>query len=215
MRRFAMAALAVIFATLAHAEGVSRTPTIAAPAAAQEAPANWNRSGLYVAALAGYNTTVLEAEGVNFGNGKLLGGGAAGYNHRWDRYLFGIEADWLFTDISSAVDAGGGLTVKASNKHLASVRARAGFAAGPALLYITGGPAWQHSRVSASDGVNSATDSVWQLGAVGGGGIEMELTKSFAVRVEALHYVFGKDGSPFDEVRTTQTIARVGTIFKF
>ena len=208
MRRFAMAALAVVFATLAHAEGISRTPQIAAPP-------NWNRSGLYVAALAGYNTAVLQAEGLDLGNGKLLGGAAVGYNYRFGSYMGGIEADWLFTDLSASENAGGGITVTASNKHLASVRARAGLLMGPAMLFVTAGPAWQHARVKASDGVTSVSDDVWQLGMVGGGGIELEVTRSFAVRLEALHYVFGKDGSPFDEVKTEQTVARAAVIFKF
>ncbi|MBX9587891.1 MAG: outer membrane beta-barrel protein [Hyphomonadaceae bacterium] len=211
MRRFAMAALAAFLALSAHAEGINRSPRVTAPAQADEGPA-WNRSGLYVAAIGGYNTAVLQTEGVDLSNGKLMGGGAIGYNHRMGQWVVGVEGDWLFTDISASTTVSGTI-VSASNRHLASVRARGGIAAGPALLYATVGPAWQSARVSVASG--SATDSVWQLGWVAGGGIEMELTRSFAVRLEALHYRFGEDGSPFDAFETRQTVARAGLVFKF
>lgn len=217
MRRFAMAALAALFGLSVHvnAEGITKGPRIAAstPVAAEE-PQQWHRSGLYVAAVAGYTTAVLEAEGVDLANGKLMGGGAIGYRHRLPQYVVGVEGDWVFTDISAASTVSG-VTVSAANRHLASVRAVAGIPLGPVLFFGTAGPAWQHARVKATNGVDSDTDRVWQLGWVAGGGIEVELMKSWAVRAEVLHYRFNKDNSPFDAFETEQTVGRAAVVFKF
>lgn len=214
--RVALAALAAFLTFPAYAaEPVNRMPRVAAPVQAvqpEDAP-NWHRNGFQVTALAGYSAAILEAEGFDLANGKLMAGGAVGYKHRMDRYVVGVEADWLFTDISAASTLSG-VTVSAANRHLASVRAIAGIPLGPVLFYATGGPAWQHARVKASDGVDSATDSVWQLGWVAGGGIEAELSRTLSVRLEALHYEFRKGDSPFEAFETEQNVIRAGLSFK-
>jgi outer membrane immunogenic protein len=217
MRRFAMAALAAFFALCAHVDAADlggKGPRIAASAPVEAQEQAWHRSALYVGAVAGYNIAVLEAEGIDLANGKLMGGGVVGYRHRLPQYVLGVEGDWVFTDISASSTVSG-VTVSAANRHLASVRLVAGIPLGPVLFYGTAGPAWQHARVKATDGVDSDTDRVWQLGWSAGAGIEVELTKSFAVRVEALHYRFNKDNSPFDAFETEQTVARGGLVFKF
>jgi outer membrane immunogenic protein len=186
---------------------------------AQEQPSGneWNRTGFYLGAVGGYSTLVLEAEGLDLANGKLMLGGVAGFNARVSPQLvLGVEGDWIFTDVSASTTVEG-ITVTTSSRHLISLRARAGVPVGPALLYLTAGPAWQQAKLSATDGVALVSDREWQLGAVGGGGIELELTRSLAVRLEALHYIFPRDGAPLEEFLRSdnqQTTARAGVIFK-
>lgn len=210
--RFLAALAAACFALSANAAD----PTSPSRVRAQDATPEWNRTGFYVGAVAGYSTLVLEAEGIDLANGKLMVAPLIGFNARVSPQLvLGVEGDWVFTDVgaSSTVD---GITVTTSSRHLISLRARAGMPVGPALLYVTAGPAWQHSKLTLA-GEGSVTDSTWQLGGVAGGGIELELTRSLAVRLEALHYIFPRDGAPLEDFLRSdnqQTTARAGLVFK-
>jgi opacity protein-like surface antigen len=191
---------------------------IAAPVTTAAADdAGWNRTGFYVGLLGAYDTTVLEAEGIDLANGKLMGGAAVGWNFRAGGFVYGIEADWLFTGISASqtVDE---VTLKASTEHLVSLRGRLGLPVGPALVYGTLGPAWQHARLSISDGGEGISERTWQLGLAVGGGGEVELTRSFALRLEAIHYVFPDDGAPLRDLFDSEnqhTTVRAGALFKF
>ena len=189
------AVLAALFAPLALAADVDRTGKVAAPPAAQaDEGVKWNRTGAYVAALGGYDVSVLQVEEFDLNNGKLMAGGAIGYNWRFGSFVAGIEADWIFTGISAST-GGDDVFLKASTEHLVTVRARAGVPAGPALLYVTAGPAWQQTKLT----VGEVSDRTWQLGAAFGGGIEVELTRSMFVGLEALHYIFPNEGAPLSD----------------
>jgi opacity protein-like surface antigen len=146
-----------------------------------------------------------------------MAGAVLGWNWRVSQqFVLGIEADWIFTgvSVSETVDD---VTIRASADHLVSLRARAGVPLGPALIYVTGGPAWQNAKVTLSDGEGSISDREWQLGGAFGGGAEVELTRAFAVRLEALRYIFPNDGAPLSEFLDSEnqhTTVRVGGIVK-
>ena len=205
------AVLAVLFAPLALAADVDRAGKIAAPviARADDDGVKWNRTGAYVVGIVGYDVLKTDIEGLNFADGQIIGGGAVGYNWRLQGFVLGLEADWIFTGISASL--GDEVLLKASTEHLVTVRARAGLPAGPALLYLTAGPAWQQAKLT----VGADSDRTWQLGGAFGGGIEVELTRSMFVGVEALHYIFPNDGAPlsdlFDSENQHTTVrARIG-----
>jgi outer membrane immunogenic protein len=207
----------VMMLSLVRAGELPKTGHIltASPAAADDV--QWNRTGFYTGLLAGYDVSVLQAEGLDLANGKLMGGAFVGWNFRVaPSFVLGIEADWMVTQISagSSVDE---VSIRASTDHLVSVRGRAGIPVGPVLLYGTIGPAWQHARLAISDGVDGVSDRTWQLGLAVGGGAEVELSRSFAVRLEALHYAFPENGAPLSSIldsENSHTTARVGAIFK-
>jgi outer membrane immunogenic protein len=203
------AVLAALIAPLAYASDLPSSGKIAAPATAEE----WNRSGLYVGLLGGYDVAVMEAEGIDLAGGKLMAGAMVGWNWRAAPGLVaGIEADWMFTGISASTVADE-VTLKASTDHLVSLRARLGVPIGPALLYVTGGPAWQHVKLTVDD----VSERTWQLGAAMGGGAEIELSRSLAIRGEVLHYIFPEDGAPLSgllESENQHTTARIGAVFK-
>lgn len=206
------AALAALFAPIALAGDITPKGKIAAPVAAQaDEPVKWNRTGAYVVGILGYDVLKTDLEGLNFADGQIIGGGAIGYNWRLQGVVLGVEADWMFTGISAGL--GDDVFIKASTEHLVTLRGRAGLPAGPALLYLTAGPAWQQVKLTVGD----ISERTWQLGAAFGGGIEVELTRSLAVRVEGLHYIFPDDGAPLGEILDSEnqhTTARAGVIFK-
>jgi len=206
-------ALAMLLAPLAYAADIPGSGGIAAPVQAQD----HNRTGMYVGLLGGYDITVLETEGVDLSNGKLMGGAMLGWNFRVaPGFMLGLEADWMFTGIS-ANKSDGEVSLKASTDHLISIRARAGVPMGPALLYVTAGPAWQQAKTTVGEGEEAVSERSWQLGAAFGGGAEVELSRAFALRLEALHYVFPADGAPLNELFDSEnqhTTVRVGAVFK-
>jgi opacity protein-like surface antigen len=214
--RLAAAAAAFLFAFSVSFAADKGAPMgkIAAPAAQAQEPDKWNRAGPYVGILGAYDAYILQEEGgLDLAAGKLMAGGFAGYNFRCGTLVCGVEGDWLFTGISAS-SAAGELSVKASTQHLASLRLRAGVPLGPALLYVTAGPAFQHAKTT----VNDDTSGGWRTGAAFGGGAEVELSRTLFVRLEALHYVFPEDGwSAVHEWLDSQnqhTTARVGVGFK-
>jgi len=176
--------------------------------------AKHNRSAFYVVGLAGLTVADHNIEGFNMADRSWLAGGAIGGNVRFPSsgVVIGLEADYVFTDISA--DA---LSIVVSRtKWLASVRARSGLAFGPALLYVTAGPAFTETDI-VGPGVDA--DKL-ALGGVGGVGIELELTKAAFVRLEALHYIFPDKelscgASCIFESKNQTTTARVGLGFKF
>jgi outer membrane immunogenic protein len=208
-------ALAALTFSTAFAGEMPRTGSIVAKAQADDKAIQWNRTGLYVGLIGAYDVSVLEVDGIDFGSGKLMAGAVAGFNWRLPNtnFVLGIEGDWIFTGVSASSSTEE-VSLKASTDHLLTLRARAGVALGPALLYLTGGPAWKNAKFT--DLVEDATDRTWQLGWAFGGGAEVELTRAFAVRIEALHYVFPEDGAPlsFLDSEDQRTAVRAGFVFK-
>jgi len=206
------AVLAALIIPTALAGDIGKQGKISASTVATAEEPKWHRGGAYIGALAGYDVSILKTEGIDFANGKLMGGAFAGYSWRVQGIILGLEADWIFTNISASSSTEE-LFLKASTDHLITARARAGIPLGPALIYLTAGPAWQHARLT----VNEATAREWHLGAAVGGGIEVELTRSLFIRAEALHYIFPANGAPlasFFESENQHTTARIGLGFK-
>lgn len=192
-------------------------PVYMEPGPAPSMP-NYNRTGFYVGLLGGYDVQRLKADDFKFGEGSLSGGAMAGFNYNTGMGLvLGLEADYMLNSIKSSSSAGG-VTVTASNHFLASVRARAGLPVGHALVYVTAGPAFTERKGSLQTGPFVSDFKDMQVGAVFGGGIETELTRTLFVRLEALHYVFpDKDVTGMAGAFTSaeqQSTARIAIGFK-
>jgi opacity protein-like surface antigen len=152
-------------------------------------PAVHNRSAFYVGAVAGLDVAQIEAATFKFSDAAWLAGGFVGFNVRFPAspFLIGVEGDYVFTDVKASP----GMLVVATTHYLASVRARAGVGVGPALLYVTAGPAFTENKLV----IPGATDKTFQIGAALGAGVEAELTKALFVRLEAIHYMFPDNDS--------------------
>jgi outer membrane immunogenic protein len=122
----------------------------------------------------------------------------AGYNWQVGQFVFGGEADVGILNATGTAFPYGisypNSYLKTKIHSLASVRARLGYAFGPALLYVTGGLALSDVTNIILDnpldivGVNkNSLNTGWVLG----GGIEYELNTNWTVRAEGIYYDFG------------------------
>jgi outer membrane immunogenic protein len=137
----------------------------------------------------------------SFHSSGVTGGVEGGCNYQvspW--FVFGVEGDWQATSLSKTFSgaavtplASEPLTQTYSSHWLSTIRARAGYSAGPWLFYVTGGAAF--ANIKTSDAVifptsgatftasNGTTASGWTLGA----GVEWALAFNWIVRAEYLY----------------------------
>jgi outer membrane immunogenic protein len=208
----ALAACVMLFANVAAAADLGGP----APVGADGIPAHF-RSGAYVGLVGGYDIAQAQADTFKFSDAAFMGGAFVGFQTRVNGVVIGLEADYLLTDIQATTGMGS-VTINAKTNYLASVRARLGVTAGPALLYVTAGPAFTEHKVNATDGSMTIASKDFLVGGVFGAGVEMELTRTLFVRLEALHYIFPDktvgNGVDFFNSKDQQTTARIGLGFR-
>jgi outer membrane immunogenic protein len=126
-------------------------------------------------------------------------GGHIGYNLQSGNVVYGLEADWSWTNARSnlaTTTPGGGNAITGSTRldWLATVRGRLGLTFTPATLgYVTGGVAF--ADVSDTYGLvgfnpQVVKDSI-RVGWVAGAGIEHMFARNWTARVEALYVDLG------------------------
>lgn len=201
-----------ILAAIAACLMLAATPAQAEPPSHPDR--SWHRTGFYVGVAGGYDIAQMQAETFKFADASLMGGGLVGVQVRLPDIVVGIEADYMFVDVKASL-GGGSPTLTASASFLASVRARVGVPVGPALFYITGGPAFTENKLA----VAGSADKEFLTGGVVGGGVEAELTRTLFVRLEGLHYMFpDKDVTltpvGLFESQNQQTTVRLGVGFR-
>jgi outer membrane immunogenic protein len=218
---------ASLFASTALTGLVLASPVMAADIpvkmpvkAAVVPPPAFSWTGFYIGANAGYgwadNATRCSftdpgsvCEGFSFpdiSSSGVIGGVQVGSNWQSGSFVFGVEADFNWLDMHGATqfpstDPGKTDQISARYDWLGTARARAGFAAGQALFYATGGLAvgqvksqyifdlfsqngTPHHLVSSS----SSTRAGWT---VGGGG-EFALSRNWSFKAEYLYVDLGK-----------------------
>jgi outer membrane immunogenic protein len=171
----------------------------------------------------------------------VIGGVEGGCNYQvspW--FVVGLEGDWQGTGLSGsntgAVNFAGTTnpwTESWSSHWLATIRGRAGYAAGPWLFYVTGGGAF--ANVSFSDAIsfpgsgsaNAASQSTTTSGWTLGGGVEWMFAPNWTVKGEYLYVdvpgtSFTSVNPAFANATITHThgdlkesTARVGVNYKF
>jgi outer membrane immunogenic protein len=119
------------------------------------------------------------------------GGVVAGYNHQIDSIVIGLEGDWgmsnkIATNEETAVD------FSFAFDHIATLRARLGYAFDDTLLYVTAGGAYATGDV---DGIiSNVPDHInadhW--GWTAGIGMEHAITDNFRLRLDYLYTDLGK-----------------------
>jgi|JI8StandDraft_2_1071088.scaffolds.fasta_scaffold29195_2 outer membrane immunogenic protein len=144
-------------------------------------------------------------------DGAFQGGLVTGYNLSSGSFVYGVEADLIFGNITrsdaflgAAIPdlAPGGLTTSATQRlgTRGSLRARAGFGLGEnALVYATGGLAVGDVRGTAEVVSNTAADVLWtgsrdqtRWGWTAGAGAEFKLTSAISLRAEYLYTDLGR-----------------------
>jgi len=127
-------------------------------------------------------------------------GGVLGYNWQVDNVVFGIEGDYHWADIngrSGVINAGLGDTYFTRIRSFGDIKGRLGWAAGPALFFVSGGAAvgdLQHRYDAALNGgaANSFAQNNWRWGWTIGAGAEYMFAPNWSAKVEYNYIDFGR-----------------------
>ncbi|MEQ1614864.1 MAG: outer membrane beta-barrel protein [Hyphomicrobiaceae bacterium] len=154
--------------------------------------------GLYFGAHLGGETIALSVQDFALDRMRGVAGGLhVGYNLQYRNMVGGLELDVGTSGAAISGSVANTLRAELAHDWMASLRIRAGYAAGPMLVYGTVGYAVTNFAAQGSIGAVSAYSDVSMNGIVLGGGIEMKLSQSISGRIEALHYHY------FDKVLLT------------
>jgi len=130
----------------------------------------------------------------------VVGGVEIGYDWQNRNFVYGVAADWTWTDLKKKTTRSSGTssyTHQAKIDWLASFRGRMGLAVDDTLVYVTGGVALGHLK----SGINFAGPSAaytygqlnkTQVGWVMGGGVEHKINRNWSFKGEALYYDLGR-----------------------
>jgi outer membrane immunogenic protein len=154
-------------------------------------------SGFYVGAHGGYGGSRIVGvydEAGDSGSFDLeptgiAGGLQAGYNIQRGAWVFGIEADGTWADVSDERTDIEGDTQELKTSAFASVRGRIGVAADNRLYYITAGWGLVKSKLSVFEPNTSASTSFTSHGVVIGSGVDWAFNPNWSVRLEGLTYL--------------------------
>lgn len=247
--------LACSIATLAIASGSASEARADEPGAVPHASQNsW--TGFYVGVHAGYGfgegdgdtsflpdpstfgaqpfSSSIEADG-------FIGGGQAGYDWQFGKYVVGVEADLSWSDVqgdervSPLSDFGGTpdpawfQDASVELEWLATLRARAGILIKPnALLYATGGVAYgsvEYETFTSFDPFpqfqysGSASDQ--EVGWTAGAGVEWARPSGWSLKAEYLYFDLGETDfvasplAPNDPFAVTQSFDTTGNVVRF
>ncbi|MGJ4881305.1 MULTISPECIES: outer membrane protein [unclassified Bradyrhizobium] len=128
-------------------------------------------------------------------NGGFVGG-VVGYNWQVDNVVFGLEGDYHWADIngrSAVVNAGVGDTFFTKLTSFGDIKGRLGYAAGPALFFVSGGAAvgqLQHRYDGVPGNVFSQNTTRW--GYTVGAGAEYMFAPNWSAKLEYNYLDFGK-----------------------
>lgn len=140
--------------------------------------------------------TPLAADGCDSDNTGVEGSIRAGYDWQFGSFVAGVVAEWSAVDVSDTItgfsSTPANYVFKRELNDMAALRARVGFATGPALIYITGGAAYggiensfRTTNTANSFVVQQDEDDAdgWQAGA----GLEWRLAPNLSVTGEYLY----------------------------
>jgi high affinity Mn2+ porin len=163
-------------------------------------------TGLYIGAHAGFgrgsSNAVLTDPATNATSNSfsgIIGGVQAGYNYQLPSgMLLGLEADITFPNYLTSNSVVSSLATARSDvteqwDYVATARGRVGYAAGPWLVYATGGLAWAGERFLNTPAIGSDEKTLHtRLGWAAGGGVEYAFAPHWSARLEYLYSQFGK-----------------------
>jgi outer membrane immunogenic protein len=185
MKRLALGLL------LASIAGAASAADLSAPRAAPytKAPVvspvtNW--SGFYIGAVGGYaSENTSDPLGIKGG----FGGATVGYNWQFGTFVVGLEGDGTFGDVSSTATIGG-VTATAKVDSFSTFRGRAGVAVDQVLFYGTAGLALADTKITATSGGVTLSDSKTQTGFAAGAGVEWMFAPRWSIKGEYLYRQF-------------------------
>ncbi|MDQ8726383.1 porin family protein [Bradyrhizobium sp. LHD-71] len=200
MKKLVLAAAALaVFGTTASAADLSARMPLKAPPVVSPA-INW--SGFYAGAMGGYgvsdevSASIPGVGGVSVSSSDLDGGfvgGTIGYNWQapGSQFVFGIEVDAAWSDISYSENFGFGVTAEDRIEALGSVTGRLGVAFNSVLLYAKGGYAWGINEISASSVGVTLSESQTHHGWTVGAGVEWMFLPNWSLKGEYMYVDLG------------------------
>jgi outer membrane immunogenic protein len=230
-------AAAPVFLSTSHAADIRSPapppPVVKAPA---YVPAAFTWAGFYLGGNVGWGWSNGSGRVTSDGTGPLpvgtgpvsgdgdgfAGGVQAGYNWQTGPLVYGLETDFQLSDGKGPFSgnvAGTPFSGTAKNEWFGTIRGRVGYAVDRWLVYVTGGAAYSHNKISGTAGGTpfsaSKTGWTWTLG----GGVETAVWQNWSVKAEYLYL-----GEPNEVPRipgtrlsgTTDThLVRVGLNYRF
>ena len=124
----------------------------------------------------------------------VIAGLLAGYDHRWDAFLAGIEVDLALTSFESGPVSTALGTAKADVDWMVAVRGRLGYQFFPSTLaYLTAGIAFAEAEAEAVVGGATFRDDPSLIGFQIGAGLQHALDRNWSLRLEYLYTNFGNE----------------------
>lgn len=125
-----------------------------------------------------------------------LGGGQVGFNYQVDRWVWGVEAQFSWSDIDGVglCNVIGINTCRTKIDWLGTAALRLGFTIDHALVYVKGGAAWVHDKYDTdiqgqATTFGSASETRW--GWMFGTGVEYAVTRAWSAKIEYNYLDFG------------------------
>lgn len=219
MRRFTLALAAATLAlgvSAVSAADLGQRPVYKAQPAPVMAAYNW--SGFYVGGHLGYawssedaRSTLTGITGVTDPDG-FLGGAQIGFNWQTGAFVFGIEADWSWTNADGSTTIPAAIT--AEHNWYGTATARVGYAVDNWLWYVKGGAAWLDADYTIGGLTFGDTRTGWTVGT----GLEWALGPNWSAKLEYNYMDFGKDtiGTVLPvEIDTQVHVVKAGVNYRF
>ena len=151
-------------------------------------------------------------------------GGTLGYNWQFNNsFVIGLEGDMSWAGIRASRMCTQTSWCQVDQDWIGTVRGRVGYAAGPALFYVTGGYAVSAIRVKGEDRFYNSSDEMTKTrsGWTIGGGLEYGFWNNWSAKAEYLYADYGStkygrnDGSIPVNVKFNESLFRIGINYRF
>jgi outer membrane immunogenic protein len=212
MNKGLAAVAAFVLGASAHPAAAADMP-LKAPAALQSVSAAW--SGWYIGIEGGgdwgqfaqTNTITNVSLGTFNQKGGLIGG-TAGYNWQSGMFVYGLETDLSWTNLSGTQACGPTRTniCTTDMRAIGTVRGRIGVTVLPNILaYVTGGLAYADIHATRDIGATESHD--WRTTWTVGGGAEMMIVPRWSIKAEYLYIDFAGTATTYTVTATATPVA--------
>lgn len=162
------------------------------------------RPGPYAGIELGASSEQLSQDSFDLSKQGVQAGGVAGWTFRTADLVLGFEGAFGWNGVTGKW-GDGSATVKSDGSWRAGLRARAGVPFGPALMFVTAGPTFQHLSTSVVTDGSSFSDSKLLYGIAAGAGVDLQITHTLALRISGEHTWWKGSTANFGEVGSFKT----------